>query len=90
MTNPSTITRTIMIFDQCQHDDIVFFTFEEDLSRLHHTYITSEYKKEELANELNNKLFDSAGKRTRQAYKAFPHDFYIPGQTAVIIAGLAP
>lgn len=87
MTNPSTITRTIMIFDQPDRD-IVFFKFEGDLSHLNDEYISSEFKLNSPETELNDLLFDSDGKRRQEAFKDFPHDYYIPGQTAVIVAGL--
>lgn len=80
-----------MIFDWCGEDDLMFFSFEGDLSHLSQTFINSGDATDENLDELNSLVFEpDTGKQIPPKNYTFPYDFYVPGQTAIIVCGFLP
>jgi hypothetical protein len=81
------ITRTIMIFNETSdHGCTCFLSLKGDYSRF--DAIVINVNDEDGA--LCDLLYDSDGKFLHEASDKFPHDFYLPGQTAVIVCAFAP
>lgn len=76
--------RTIMIFDQLDAE-LVFFVLEGDYTHLNKVYINSEGTEAE--DELSRLMFlDDGGFRFTPCGE-FPYSSFVPGETAVIVAG---
>jgi hypothetical protein len=81
---------TIIIFDQCGEAPVLFFVVDGDYSYLSGVYINSVSEDDEagIYEGLQDEL--SLIQEKYPAHAEFPHYNYIPGDTAVIVAGFLP
>lgn len=81
-----TVTKTVLIYDQCGEAPITFYLVDGDYRHLHGVYVNSTACTEAEIDELNSLTADPA---SMKSFKKFPRKAVLKG-AAVITCGFYP
>jgi hypothetical protein len=81
--------KTVLIWDECGQQDIMFVVLDGDYSELDGIYINNAGQEQEDQDRLNDLIYDTHGEVIADFVKAFPVDAVKEG-ACVIVAGFLP